>query len=209
MSRLPHPLGLSSVFCLALMAGTASSRAQEAPAPSTGSVPDQATITEDYQALETPAATRLPARPRPAASASAATPDSEANAPSGSAADLNRSWRSFQAPRRISRTSPNSYSYGYGSYPGGDTSWGYRNPGGVGRTEEYYPPDDQFQNGGPHNYVAKFDQGPYATTRQAQFQAESLGIAKYNSIQGHIDRYGAPRMGFGFGFGGGGMMFPY
>ncbi|HEU5117462.1 MAG TPA: hypothetical protein VFT74_12530 [Isosphaeraceae bacterium] len=202
MTRPRHALGFASFFGLALMAGTI----QAQDAPSTGSVPDQATITEDYQALETPAATRLPAPPRPAPPAAA--PASEPRTPSGdSAADLNQSWRNFQVPRRISRTSPNSYSYGYGSYPEGESTWGYRNPGGVGRTAEYYPPDDQFQNGGPHNYVAQFDQGPAATQRGAQFQAESLGIAKYNAIQGHIDRYGMPRIGFGWGLGFG--MFPY
>ena len=38
--------------------------------------------------------------------------------------------------------------------------------------------------------------------RAEQLQAQSLGIAKYNSIQGSIDNYARPSFGFGYGVGG-------
>lgn len=204
MIRPPRLLALSALW-LSLHLGALSASAQEAPpASSSDSVADQATITEDYQALQSPDATRQPRR-QAAASTAPASGNDPAATDAGQPPSLDQSWRSFQPPRRVTRTSPNSYSYGYGASSGNENNWGYRN-GHVGRLNEYYPPDDQFQNGGAHNYVAQFDQGPYATKRQAQFQAESLGIAKYNSIQGHIDRYGMPRIGYGFGFGFGGFV---
>jgi len=95
--------------------------------------------------------------------------------------------------------------YPYPSYYHGDETAGFRNPGGTGRFREYYPPNDQFQLNTTERdpvQVAKFDQGGGAPDRAEQLQAESLGIAKYNSIQGHIDSYARPMMGYGFGVGG-------
>lgn len=93
-------------------------------------------------------------------------------------------------------------------YPGayhGDATGGFRNPGGVGRYAEYYPPGDRFQSGGTDPVtVAKFDQGGGAPDRQEQIQAYNAGTARYNAIQSHIDRYGS-RMYFGYGFGMGGF----
>jgi len=93
-------------------------------------------------------------------------------------------------------------------YPGayhGDARGGFRNPGGVGRYSEYYPPGNRFQSGGTDPVkVAKFDQGGGAPDRQEQIQAYNAGTARYNAIQQHIDRYGS-RMFFGYGFGMGGF----
>lgn len=93
-------------------------------------------------------------------------------------------------------------------YPGayhGDATGGFRNPGGVGRYAEYYPPGDRFQSGGTDPVkVARFDQGGGAPDRQEQIQAYNAGTARYNAIQRHIDSYGN-RMFFGFGMGMGGF----
>lgn len=93
-------------------------------------------------------------------------------------------------------------------YPGayhGDATGGFRNPGGVGRYAEYYPPGDRFQSGGTDPVkVARFDQGGGAPDRQEQIEAYNAGTARYNAIQRHIDSY-SNRMFYGFGFGMGGF----
>lgn len=101
--------------------------------------------------------------------------------------DLDSAWQNYRR-RSPSRT---------------DT-YGFRNPGGVGRMLEYYPPDNEFQNPGSPVQTAQFDQGPAATQRSMQLQSQAIGIQRYNAIQSHIDRYGAPMMGWGWGFGMGG-----
>jgi hypothetical protein len=93
--------------------------------------------------------------------------------------------------------------------PDDDSTWGWRNPGGVGRRAQWYPPNNQFQNPGRASVGAQFDQGPVATQRAAQATASSLGIQRANSIQNHIDVYGRPMgFGFGYGLGFGGFGFP-
>src|SRR4051812_22892552 len=94
--------------------------------------------------------------------------------------------------------------YPYPNYYHGDETAGFRNPGGTGRYREYYPPGNQFQLNQERDpvQVAKFDQGGGAPDRAEQLQAEALGIAKYNSIQQHIDNYSRPYMGYGLGVGG-------
>jgi hypothetical protein len=94
--------------------------------------------------------------------------------------------------------------YPYPNFYESDETAGFRNPGGVGRFREYYPAGNQFQLGHEQDpvRVARFDQGGGAPDRAEQLQAEALGIAKYNAIQGHIDNYARPYMGFGFGVGG-------
>src|SRR5262249_54022213 len=84
--------------------------------------------------------------------------------------------------------------YPYPNYYENDATAGFRNPGGVGRFREYYPAGNQFQLGRERDptVVAKFDQGGGAPDRAEQLQAEALGIAKYNSIQGHIGNYARP-----------------
>jgi hypothetical protein len=94
-----------------------------------------------------------------------------------------------------------------------DSGWGIRNPGGVGVHSEYYPPGNQFQNGGPHPNVPQFDMGPAGTRRDAQATAASIGIQRTRAIQSHIDAYGRPLGwgfggGYGVGFGGFGLGYP-
>ena len=93
--------------------------------------------------------------------------------------------------------------YPYPNFYESDETAGFRNPGGVGHFREYYPVGNQFQAGREQDpvRVARFDQGGGAPDRAEQLQAEALGIAKYNSIQGHIDNYARPFYGYGFGVG--------
>ena len=93
------------------------------------------------------------------------------------------------------------YPYPYPGYYSQDDTAGFRNPGGVGKYAEYYPPGNQFQVQGDPVKVAKFDQGGYPS-REQQMEAQRLGISRYNSIQNHIDNYARPCFGFGFGAGG-------
>ncbi len=119
----------------------------------------------------------------------------------GRGSGIDSAWQSY---RRVPQTRTSPY--------GNTSGWGWRNPGGVGRFKEYYPPGNQFQNPGSPVEQAHFDEGPVSTRRSMQLQSQQVGIAKYNAIQGHIDRYGMPRMGFygyGAGFGlGYGAAFP-
>jgi hypothetical protein len=94
--------------------------------------------------------------------------------------------------------------YPYPNYYQNDETAGFRNPGGTGRFREYYPPGNQFQLNQERDpvQVARFDQGGGAPDRAEQLQAEALGIAKYNSIQQHIDNYSRPYFGYGYGVGG-------
>ncbi len=91
------------------------------------------------------------------------------------------------------------YPYPYPSYYHGDQSAGYRNPGSQGRYLEYYPPGNQFQENNDPVRPARFDTG--FGNRSEQLASQQVGIARYNSIQGHIDNYSRPMMGVGF-FGG-------
>jgi hypothetical protein len=94
------------------------------------------------------------------------------------------------------------YPYPYPSYYHGDDTAGFRNPGGVGRHAEYYPPGDRFQVENDPVRAARFDQGGGAPDRNEQLAAEQVGIQRGNSIQGHIDSYARPYYGYGFGVGG-------
>ena len=78
-------------------------------------------------------------------------------------------------------------------------SAGYRNPGGVGRYLEYYPPGNEFQVERDPVRVARFGEGG-VPDRDEQRAAQQVGIQRYNSIQQHIDSYAHP-YGFGYGFG--------
>lgn len=80
--------------------------------------------------------------------------------------------------------------------------YGVRNPGGVGRRAEYYPPGNTFQNEGDPTQVAGYDTG-VGPSREDQYRAAEIGIRRNDSLQRHIDRYARPPfIGFGFGFGG-------
>ncbi|MBX6313013.1 MAG: hypothetical protein IRY99_08880 [Isosphaeraceae bacterium] len=101
----------------------------------------------------------------------------------------------YISPGELSRMRRLSNPYQY------QMRYGWRNPGGVGRHAEYYPPGNHFQNENAPVYTAHFDQAP--GNRSEQLASESIGIQRYNAIQGNINAYGAPRwFGFGFGFGG-------
>jgi hypothetical protein len=88
----------------------------------------------------------------------------------------------------------------YGGYFGGAQYAGFRNPNGVGKSLEWYPPGNQFQTGGEPFRAATFARGG-GPSWSDQRAAQQLGVAKYNAIQGHIDRYAFPYMGYGFGVG--------
>jgi hypothetical protein len=93
------------------------------------------------------------------------------------------------------------YPYPYPSYYNEDASAGFRNPGNIGRHAEYYYAGEQFQAQGDPVKVAQFGIGGYPS-RSEQLAAQQVGISRYNSIQGHIDRMAMPRFGYGFGVGG-------
>ncbi len=106
--------------------------------------------------------------------------------------------QAHQPQRR--RSIVHHYPYPYPSYYYGDQTAGFRNPGGVGRYPEYYPPGDRFQVQQDPVRVARFSEGGYPS-RAEQLAAQQVGIARYNSIQQHIDRYAVPYYGYGFGVG--------
>lgn len=91
---------------------------------------------------------------------------------------------------------------------------GFRNPGGVGRRSQYYPPGNQFQNPG-RGAVPVPSFGGYAdgTSRAMQLQAQQVGIERGDALQRHIDAYGQPIRFFwlwpGLGPGSGGGAWPY
>jgi hypothetical protein len=107
--------------------------------------------------------------------------------------------QAYRPQRR--RSIVHHYQYPYPGYYQGDETAGFRNPGGVGRHAEYYPPGDQFQVQGDPVRVAQFGVGGYPS-RAEQMQAESLGNQRYNSIQQHMDNYSRPSWGYGWGVGG-------
>lgn len=91
----------------------------------------------------------------------------------------------------------------YGTDP--NATWGFRNPGGVGKFGEYYPPGNRFQNGG-RDPVAKagFDQNIPVGSIQEQAMATQVGTQRYSVMQQHMDNFARPMGFYGFyGFGGG------
>jgi hypothetical protein len=107
-----------------------------------------------------------------------------------------------QATRR--RSIVHHYPYPYPGYYQDDRRAGWRNPGGVGRYAEYYPPGDQFQlNMIPPQplYAAGFTRGGGIPTRADQLAAQQIGIQRENAIQSHIDNYARPYFGYGLGVG--------
>lgn len=107
--------------------------------------------------------------------------------------------QAHQSQRR--RSIIHHYPYPYpGAYYTDETA-GFRNPGGVGRYAEYYPPGDHFQVEGDPVRVAQFGVGGYPSQAE-QRAAQQVGISRNNSLQQHIDRYAMPAYGYGFGMGG-------
>ena len=84
-----------------------------------------------------------------------------------------------------------------------DAVYGFRNPGGVGRMREFYPPGNVFERGDDRVRTARFDNGPTATSRQYQMMAQQVGNQRTRTLYSHIDTYGRP-LNFGFGYGLGG-----
>ena len=114
----------------------------------------------------------------------------EPNTPLALAAELH-------PPRR--RSIVHHYPHPYPEYYHGDQTAGFRNPGGVGRYIEYYPPGDKFQENNDPVQAARFDTG--FGNRSEQIQAQQVGIQRENAIMNNIDRMAAPRLGVGY-FGG-------
>lgn len=90
-------------------------------------------------------------------------------------------------------------------YPASEYSYGFRNPGGIGRYEEFYPPGDVFQNGGRDPVpIAGFNRGIPGRSQQEQAMAVQTGVSRYGVMQQHLDNFARP-LGFygygGFGFG--------
>jgi hypothetical protein len=107
-----------------------------------------------------------------------------------------------QAQQLRRRSIVHHYPYPYASYYYNDETAGFRNPGGVGRYREYYPPGDRFQidPGVDPVRVASFDRGGGPTLAD-QRAAQQIGIQRENAIQQHIDNYARPYWGYGFGVG--------
>jgi hypothetical protein len=122
-----------------------------------------------------------------------------ANAQKAPAATATAPVHALTARKSTVHTNP----YPYPGYYRNDMSAGFRNPGGVGRYAEYYPPGDKFQNDqtGVQRAPANFDNGEGPPSRQEQLQAQQIGIQRNNALQQHIDNYAAPRFGYGFGVG--------
>ena len=92
----------------------------------------------------------------------------------------------------------------YRGYSDDDSTGGYRNPGGVGRSAEWYPAGNRFQSDPlPISHTASFDTNSGAPNRQEQLAAQQAGVAQYNALQSHIDRYAGPYYGLGVGYYGG------
>src|SRR5947209_1259739 len=138
-----------------------------------------------------------PATTAPAANVTSNTPN-QPNQTVGSVPDYIRP-QAHQPHRR--RSIVHHYPYPYpGAYYADETA-GFRNPGGVGRYAEYYPPGDRFQVQGDPVRVAQFGVGGYPSQAD-QRAAQQLGISRNNSLQQHIDNYAMPHYGYGFGMGG-------
>ncbi|WP_406695751.1 hypothetical protein V5E97_32595 [Singulisphaera sp. Ch08] len=105
-------------------------------------------------------------------------------------------------PRR--RSIVHHYPYPYPNYYTNDRSAGFRNPGGVGRFSEYYPPGGQFQVNPSVDpvRVASFDRGGGPTLAD-QRAAQQIGIQRDSVMQRQINNFGGFGYGYGVGFFGG------
>jgi hypothetical protein len=84
------------------------------------------------------------------------------------------------------------------------SSPGFRNPGGVGRMNLWYPAGNRFSNDtgrDPVRPATFFSPGSGIPTMSEMIAGQQVGVQKYNAIQQHIDRYGWPYGGMGFGLG--------
>ena len=131
------------------------------------------------------------------------------NAPGGAASQPGTGWP--QVPDHVRpqmyypqqrRSIVHHYPYPYPGYYHNDDTAGFRNPGGVGRHAEYYPPGDQFQTQGDPVRVARFGVGrlpqPVGTARGPAGRHLSLQL----DPGAHRSDGRCPDFGYGFGVGG-------
>ena len=89
-----------------------------------------------------------------------------------------------------------------------DAGYGFRNPGGIGRVREFYPPGNVFERTSNRVRTARFDEGPAATSRQYQMTAQRVGDERTRTLNSQIAAYGRPlNFGFGYGYGLGGYRY--
>jgi hypothetical protein len=137
---------------------------------------------------QAPPATRpAPARPQVA-------PKQAATAPTAVTRTQNKTQR---------KSIVHHYPYPYPGYYYNDRTGGFRNPGGLGRYAEYYPPGDRFQSetGTDPVRVASFDRGSGYPSLDQQRAAQQIGIQRESVIMNHIDNYARPYYGGGYGVG--------
>jgi len=144
--------------------------------------------------------------PAPAPAPAAVPARTAAPAPDSAA---NTRIRDPYLPSYSSRYRPPSRTAPVRTYQDPDADYGFRNPGGVGRMNEYYPPGNTFERGPAPTQAAQFDIGPSATSRSAQLAAQQVGIQRSRMLNEQIEAYSTPRFGYGFGFGGYGAAFPH
>jgi hypothetical protein len=107
-----------------------------------------------------------------------------------------------QVPAGANSAAPRSVLHHYPYYGSNDYSYGFRNPGGVGRYEEYYPPGNSFATTGRDPVTrAGFDQGLPVGSVEEQAMATNTGTARYSAFQQHMDNFSRPMGGWGWGFG--------
>lgn len=109
-------------------------------------------------------------------------------------------YRPIQRQAPAARESDGRYDRRDDGGAGRDETYGFRNPGGIGRRAEYYPPGNRFQNSGDPVRAAGHDTG-VGPDRADQLAARSVGTERYNAVQRSIDTRARPVLPF-FGFGG-------
>jgi hypothetical protein len=138
----------------------------------------------------------------------ASVPSASAQAPNARRATNSPNPSAYRPAARTNVQAPRTY-YGrtvvdqngrYARAPHHAT-YGFRNPGGVGRYPEYYPPGDRFQNEGSPVHVAQFGNVAGVPNRTQQLQAQQVGIQRNNALQQQMNALGAPLAGFGWGLG--------
>ena len=88
--------------------------------------------------------------------------------------------------------------------------YGFRNPGGVGHTAQYYPPGNRFQNAGrAHRASRRMASIPRPSAAPHSSRPSAVGAYTSDVLYRHIDAYGSPRFVVGFfPFWGGGGFWP-
>lgn len=81
---------------------------------------------------------------------------------------------------------------------------GWRNPGGVGRSNEFYG-NEEFINAGRPRTAATFGGTNGVVSKDQQIQMAAIANQKNAVMNNHIDAYARPFGFYGFGYGGGYM----